>query len=160
MAGRADPRRAMHVQTDVIILTDLRLAGVDAHPHANVDALRPTLGRQRPLRADRSGDRVARPHERDEERVTLSVDLPAVVLVERRAQQALMLAKHRRVAAAQPRQQPRRTLDVAEQEGHGAAGKLGDTPSYAQSRRLSRPPTHRTLSQSSLAYRTGAPVHS
>ena len=133
VSGGADPRRAVHVQTDVIVLPDLRLAGVDAHPHAHVDALGPTLGRERPLRAHRGGDRVARPREGDEERVTLGVDLATVVLVERRPQQALMLAKHLGVAAAQPRQQPRRTLDVAEQERDGAARKLRHTRSYAQS---------------------------
>ena len=79
------------------------------------------------------GDRVARPRERDEERVALGVDLATVVLVERRAQHALVLAKHLGVAAPQPRQQPRRTLDVAEQERDGAAWKLRHTPSYAQS---------------------------
>ena len=133
VAGSADPRRAMHVQADVIILSDFRLAGVDAHPHAHVDALGPTLGRKRPLRAHRGGDRVARPREGDEERVALGVDLATVVLVERRAQQALMLGQHLGVAAAQPRQQPRRTLDVAEQKRDGAARKLRHTRSYAQS---------------------------
>ena len=46
---------------------------------------------------------------------------------------ALMLGEHLGVAAAQPRQQPRRTLDVAEQERDGATRKLRHTRSYAQS---------------------------
>jgi hypothetical protein len=103
VSGSADPRCAVYVQTDVIILSDFRFAGVDAHPHAHVDALGPTLGCERPLRAHRGGYRVARPREGDEEAIPLSVDLAAVVLVERRPQQALMLAKHLGVAAAQPR---------------------------------------------------------
>jgi hypothetical protein len=45
MSGRADPRRAMDVQTNVITQSDLRLAGMDAHTHTHVDALGPTLGR-------------------------------------------------------------------------------------------------------------------
>src|SRR5215218_3462392 len=124
MSSGADPRRAMHIQTDVVIQPDLRLAGVDTHAHAHLDALGPTPGRERPLRAHRGGDRVARPREGDKERITLGVDLATVVLIERHAQQALMLAKHLGVAAAQPRQQPRRTLDVAEQERDGPARKL------------------------------------
>jgi hypothetical protein len=70
------------------------------------------------------------------------VNLAAVVLVERRAQQALMLGKHLGVAATQPRQQPRRTLDVAKQERDGATRKLRHTLSYAQSppRVKRRPP--------------------
>jgi hypothetical protein len=133
VSGSADPRRAVHVQTDVVVQADLRLAGVDAHPHAHLDALGPALGRQRPLRAHRSGDRVARPREGDEEAIPLGVDLATVVLVERRPQQAVMLAKHLGVAAAQSRQQQRRTLDVAEQERDGPARKLRHTRSYAQS---------------------------
>jgi hypothetical protein len=104
VAGSADPRRAVHVQTDVIILSDFRLAGVDTHPHTHLDAHRPTLGGERPLRAHRGGNCVARPREGDEERVTLGVNLATVVLVERRPQQALMLGKDLGVAAAQPRQ--------------------------------------------------------
>jgi hypothetical protein len=114
MSGSADPCRAVHVQPDVIIQPDFGLAGVDPDAHTHFDALGPTVGRKRPLRAHRSRDRIARPHKGDEERVTLGVHLAAVVLVERRAQQPLMLGKHLGVAAAKPRQQPRRTLDVAE----------------------------------------------
>ena len=121
LAGRADPRRAMHVQADVVIQPDLRLAGVHADAHAHLDALGPTLGRRRALRAHGGGDRVARSPEGDEEPVTLGMDLAPVVLLERRAQQALMLGQHLGVATAQPRQQSRRTLDVTEQERDGAA---------------------------------------
>ena len=98
VSGSADPCRAMHVQTDVIILSDVRLAGVHPHTHTHVDALGPTLGCERPLRAHRGGDRVARPGEGDEERVTLGVDLATVVLVERR-----------RATGADARQAPRRS---------------------------------------------------
>jgi hypothetical protein len=124
----------MHVQADVILLPDLRLAGMDPDAHAHLDALRPPLGRQRPLRAHRGRDRVARPCEGDEEGVTLGVDLATVVRVERCAKHALMLGKHLGVAAAQPRQHPRRTLDVAEQKRDGSARKLRHTRSYPQSR--------------------------
>jgi hypothetical protein len=133
MSGCTDPGRAMHVQADVIIEPDFRLAGVDAHSHPDLDAVGPTLGGKRSLRAHRGGDRIAGAREGDEERVTFGVDLATVVLVERRAKHALMLAEHLGVAAAQPRQQPRRTLDVAKQERDGAARKLRHTRSYAQS---------------------------
>jgi hypothetical protein len=139
---------------------DFHLAGVDTHPHAHVDALGPTPGGKRSLRAHRSGDRIARPHKGDEEAVTFGMDLATVVVVERRAQHALMLGKHLGVAAAQPRQQPRRTLDVAEQERDGATRKLRDN---AQLRPIPAacqecPPT--ALSQPSLADRIRAPGHS
>ena len=41
VAGRADPRRAVHVQADVVVHRDVRLAGVDTHAHAHVHALGP-----------------------------------------------------------------------------------------------------------------------
>jgi hypothetical protein len=127
VSGGADPCRSVNIKPDVITVPDFRLAGVHAHAHAHVHAIRPAMGRKRPLRTHRGGDRVARPRERDEERVTLGVHLAAAMLVERRAQQALMLAKHLRVAIAQPRQEPRRALDVAEQERDGATRKLRHT---------------------------------
>ena len=43
VAGRADPRGAVDVQTDVVVVSDLGLAGVDADPDADVDTLGPTL---------------------------------------------------------------------------------------------------------------------
>ena len=132
VAGRADPRRPMHVQPDVVVLSDIRLAGVDTDPHAHVDALGPALRRQRALRAHGGGDRVAGTREGHEERITLGVDLATVVFRERRPQQPLMLRKHLAVPAAQPRQQPRRTLDVAEQERDRPARKLRHTCSYAE----------------------------
>ena len=64
------------------------------------------------------------PCESDEEGVALGMDLATVVFVERRAQQALMLGEHLGVAATEPRQQSRRTLDVGEHEGDGATRKL------------------------------------
>jgi hypothetical protein len=106
-------------------------------------ALGPTLGRERPLRADRSGHCVARPCERDEEGVTLGVDLAAVVLVERRPQQAPMLGEHLGVAAAQPRQQPCRPLDVV---NRNVTVPLGSSVNKAQLRSITaasqeHPPT-------------------
>jgi hypothetical protein len=81
----------------------------------------------------RGGDRVAGPREGNEERITLGVDLATVVLVERCPQQALMLTKDLGVAVAQPRQQPRRTLDVADRNVTVPRGSSARTRSYAQS---------------------------
>ena len=133
LAATAIANAEAHVEPDVIIQPNVRLAGVDAHPHTHLDALRPTPGGKRSLRAYGGGDRIARPREGDEKRVPLGVDLAAVVLVECGPQQPLMLAEHLGIAGAQPRQQPRRTLDVAEQKRDGATRKLRHTHSYAQS---------------------------
>ena len=50
VSGRADPRRAVHVQPDVSIRPELGLAGVDAHAHAHFGALGPSVGGENPLR--------------------------------------------------------------------------------------------------------------
>src|SRR5436190_20060849 len=130
MSGSADPRRAMHVQSDVPIALKLRLAGMDAHAHADVDTLGPAPGRKGSLRSHCGGNRVARPRERDEERVALVIDLATGVLVERLAKHTLVLGEDLRVAATQPRQQPRRTLYVTEQKRDGASRKLRHAPDY------------------------------
>ena len=139
MSGRADPRRAMHVQPDIVVVADVRLTSVDADPHAHLDALGPAMRHEGPLRAHRGGDRVARPREGDEEPVALGVDLTPAVLVEHRAQQPLMLGEHHRVIVAQPCQQPRRPLDVAEQKRDGATRKVRDTTQLSPQRVKSRP---------------------
>src|SRR5437867_12398667 len=119
---------------------------MDAHAHAHVDALGPTPGRKRSLRAHRGGNRVARPRERNEEPVALRIDLATVVLVERLAKHALVLGEDVRIAATQPLQQPRRTLNVTEQKRDGATRKLRHDPELhptaATSQVVRRPGAH------------------
>ena len=105
----------MDVDADVALLRHERLAGVDAHAHAH----RPV--RERALRRLGRRERVRRPREGDEERVALGVDLDARRGAERLAQHAPVLAEHVRVAVAELVQQPRRALDVGEEERDGAA---------------------------------------
>ena len=75
---------------------------------------------QRPRQPPRPG-----PREGDEKRVSLGVDLVAAVLGEGLAQDALVLREHLAVALAQLLEQPRRPLDVREEEGDGADRQLG-----------------------------------
>src|SRR5436189_26548 len=60
-------------------LAELRLASVETHAHAYLHALRPHLGSKRALAVDRSRRCVVCPRERDEERISLSVDFAAPV---------------------------------------------------------------------------------
>ena len=80
MTGRADPRRLVHVDADVALARQQRLAGVKPHPHAH----RP--GRQLLLRLSSRAQRFLRVGKGDEERVPLRVDLDAAVRRERLAQ--------------------------------------------------------------------------
>jgi hypothetical protein len=102
--GRADASRAVNIKADVIVEPHSRLPGMDPHPHAHVDPLGPVLSGKRPLSGHRGRNCVASAREGDKERVALGVDLAAVVLVERRAQHALMLSERSDIAVAQPPQ--------------------------------------------------------
>jgi hypothetical protein len=115
---RGDARGAMDVEPDVPLVGDDRLAGVDAHTHA--DGPR----RQRLLPHPGGGQRVTCARERHEERVALRVDLDPVVRGERCPEHAPVLPQRVRVAVTQLVQQLRRAFDVGEEEGDGAAGKL------------------------------------
>ena len=77
MAGIADPGDAMDVQTDVRRSLDGRLAGVQAHAHANLVAFRPCVRRERPLRLDGPAHGVPGVDEDEEHLVAAAVDLHA-----------------------------------------------------------------------------------
>ncbi len=116
MRGRADPGRPVDVHPHVARALDHRLAGVECHSHAKRDALRPVVRRDRPLRLDGAAERVDRARERDEEGVALGIDLEPVPLLERGAQHLTLLGEQIRVFLPEAFQQPRRALDVGEQE--------------------------------------------
>ena len=89
----------------------------DAHP----DRTR----REARQRIRGSRERSRRGREGDEEGVSLRVDLDPAVRCERLAQNAAMLGERLRVVLrAQLVQQPRRALDVGEEEGDGAGGEV------------------------------------
>ena len=68
MASRGDPRATVNVDTDVALLTEVRLASVDA----DADANRP--GVECELRCLGGSDSIARLSEGDKEGVPLGVD--------------------------------------------------------------------------------------
>ncbi len=121
VTGRHDPRGAVHAHPVVAaLLGEVRLAGVQAHAHAQLGALGPVVRRERALTVRGRGGRVARAGEDVEEGVALRVDLLAAVRGERLAEEALVRLEHAAVAVAQLFQQLRRSLDVGEEEGDGA----------------------------------------
>ena len=112
VAGRADPSRSMDADTHVALVVDVRLRGVQAHPHAYRSV------RQRALGVDRRRDGVARALERDEETVARGVDLVAVVPGEGVTQELPVLAAHASEVRAELPREIGRSLDVREQERH------------------------------------------
>ena len=73
------------------------------------------------LSRDGRGDRVPRTFERVEERVALRVELAPATRAERLAHDPAVVGERLRVPVAEPLEQPRRPLDVGEDEGDGAA---------------------------------------
>ena len=79
------------------------------------------MRRECALRVDRCRNRVTRAGERVEERVALRVDLPAASDLERVADEAPLRGDDVAVPVAELVEQPRRALDVGEDEGHRPA---------------------------------------
>jgi hypothetical protein len=96
-----DACRTMHPEAHVLLARGPWLAGVQAHPHMNLDAFGPRMCCERALSLDRTRDRISGPPESGEERVTLRVDFPSATRLEALAQDALMLREDRVVARAE-----------------------------------------------------------
>ena len=118
VAGAHQPSRLVHVQTDVALVDDGRLTGVQADANADRHGL------ERVLCLACGGERVGRAAEGDEEGVTLGVDLDAAVARERVAQDTPVLGEQARVALAVLAEEPRRPFDVGEQERNRAGRQL------------------------------------
>jgi hypothetical protein len=113
--------RTDYSQADIAPVGELRLAGVDPHPDLDL-----TLCSKCALRRRRSSDSHPRTWERDEERVTLRVDLDAVGSFKGRPKQTTMLVDQNRVrVAAALVEQPSRSFDVREQKGDGPGREVG-----------------------------------
>ncbi len=116
------PGGAMHSEPDETVGPRGWFGGVDAHPHADPGVGRPGVGRQGVLSGHSRGHRVLGCAEFDEERVTLGVDLPAAGDVECVTLQTLAVGQDLTVKITKLADEPGRTLDVGEQQGHRARG--------------------------------------
>src|SRR5688572_17947861 len=97
---------------------------MQAHPHADLDAMLPGLVGEGPLGLYRARDRISRARERDEERVTLRVDLSATMRLEALTQDPLVNGECDLVPAAELLQKLRRAFDIGEQERDSAGRQL------------------------------------
>ena len=116
--GSGDARGTVHVEADVALVRHDRLARVDPDPHADGAAL------ERLAPVGRGGDRVRRPREGDEEGVSLRVHLHPAVLGEGGPQRTPVVGEQLDVRGAVLLEQPRRALDVGEEERHRAARQV------------------------------------
>ena len=117
VAGRADARRAVHVEADEAVAGIDRGPCVQAHPDAHGGAVRPGLGQERALRVERGSYRDGRRVEDGEELVRATLDLaPAMVCgsgTELHARGGQDVA----VSGAEAPDERGRPLDVGEEEG-------------------------------------------
>ena len=134
VAGGRDPRRPMHVEPHVSLVGPERLTRVQPHPHPH------RATRKRDLRLRGGRHCIGRTRESDEEGVALRVDLDPLVPLPSVAQSTAVLGKHLRIPVAQLLEQPRRPLDVGEEERHRPGRKLGLHPVDSLPFGAARPP--------------------
>src|SRR5262245_60639108 len=119
---RTDPRAAMDTDADVAFIGDQRISGVNAHPDPHLSAVRPRAPSERELAFTGRSERVARATEHDEETVAFGADLGSTVRSECLSEHPPVLFEDLRVPlGAEVPEQVRRSFDVGEQEGDGAA---------------------------------------
>ena len=121
----ADPGRADDVETEVTLVADRGLSGVQAHPHLHRHSLGPRVRRQLALGADRRPHRIPCSGERVEECVALRIDLRPAVRSEGLADDLPVVSCHVRVCVTELLQEPRRSLDVGEDERDCSGGQDG-----------------------------------
>ena len=121
--GRLHPRRVMHVEADVLVAHQWRLACVQADAHPDGLVPRPGMRGEAPLCRGRGAACVQRALEDAEERIALGAQLPPVAAPEGRAQDLVVVHLRLHVSIAELLHQARRTLDVREQERDRAAGQ-------------------------------------
>ena len=125
MADPADARRPMDVQADQAGLRASRLAGVDAHAHANLGFSGPGVAGQAALGLDRRKQGASSRRERVVQAVPCRALLGAILGTERVAEQPMVVSQDRCIALAQRLEQLGRALDVREDERDGAGGDAG-----------------------------------
>ena len=127
VTGRADPRGAMHLDPHVGPCADPPLARVQPHAHADPRVVGPRMPLERELRLDRGTEGRGCGREDGEERVALRADDQAVVRLDRRPHDVVMLLEQRRVRVAEVLDEPRAPLDVGEQERDGSRRQVAES---------------------------------
>ena len=116
VAGAADPRRDVDVESDVALVDELGLARVEADPHPQNTLRRPPLPADRALEVDGGRDRVPGAGEDEKRAVPGPVHLVPVPTARRLAHELPQARADRPVTLSERVQEPRRALDVGEEE--------------------------------------------
>ena len=125
VGDRRDARRPVHRGAEVVAVAERRLAGVQPHPDADHLGEGPVDRVQGALAVDGCEHGVVGGCERGVEAVAGRLDHDAVALLDRLAQDLVVAGERvaHRLGVLLPK--ARRTLEVREQERHGAGGQVG-----------------------------------
>ena len=119
VAACCDAGRPVHIDSHVALLHHVRRAGMNADPDTDRTHRKPRQGFGGRAHGTQRG------WERDEECVTLRIDLSTALPDERVAQDATMLGERLRIAGcAQLLQQLCRALDIREEKGDGSRWEI------------------------------------
>jgi hypothetical protein len=111
-----DAGRPVNVEANVITAGDAGLAGVQADPNAHVNRARPLFPGDRALDPHSGCDRVRRGREDSKERIPLGPKLHRGAAGKRLAADPVVSLEQVVVVTPQRLEEPRRALDVAEEE--------------------------------------------
>jgi hypothetical protein len=125
VADGDDTSRLVDRVGDVVTLVWICEAAVDAHPNSDGGILRPRFGPKRRLPCGTGTERRVDGAERDEERITIGLDLYSTPRVPRVPQKPTMTFEEPRIAVSDPMEQTRRAFDVGEHEGDDPAWQRG-----------------------------------
>jgi len=106
-----------------------------AHAHTQLAVLGPVVLSESALGDDGGAQGRVGAGKGEEERVSLAVDLAAFVRLRRLPENAPLVCENSAVALSELLEQPRRALDVREQEGDCATMKLRRKPPCAEGSR-------------------------
>jgi hypothetical protein len=122
--GRHETRRAVHRAPVIIAIAQLGLTRVQPHPHPEPPRHLPRLTNKRELRRDGSVDRIVRSAEHSMEPVARRLHHEPAVHRDRLMQNRVMAGQggSHRLGMLFP--ETRRTLEIGEQERHGARRQL------------------------------------
>ncbi len=115
-----DSRGAVDVEAEVRIVTEIRLARVQAHADSQVDAVGPVVLGEGTLCRHRRVGGAGGVLEHDEELVASVIDDVAVAGLDALAQELAVIAEHLGVPVAEALQQLRRAFDIGEEKSDGA----------------------------------------
>jgi hypothetical protein len=113
------------VEAGVAVFVHRRGAGVQTHPDAHPDVVGPVVLGDAALRGERGGHGGVRVLERGEDLVGPDIDRLPTGGLDRLALEPARVCEDVGVSLAEHLHEPRRVLEVGEEEGEGARGTAG-----------------------------------